>query len=142
MMTTMGSPLVSLRHSFDNRLGDIRIPGRYVSRRCPYLGPDGFGDRKSSAKFSRIRSMSFFLIPMKRDDPRFGITEYPLESRLRTKSRKAVQLRERSFGFHDNPDHTTFWGSTAIPSPRRLKNYDSTCRKITHKKTGRPIFFT
>src|SRR3989338_5943802 len=145
MKTATEWPLASRRHTAGNRLVDIRIPGRFASRRCPDRALGGLGDRKSSVNSSRRRSMSFFLNPSKLDDSGMGITEYSPEFGLGSKSWKAVQLRECPFGFHIDPHCTTFPMPLAVSSHLAPDDYDSQPRKFTHRKTGRgqkglPVF--
>ena len=137
MKTATEWPLASRRHTAGNRLVDIRIPGRFASRRCPDRALGGLGDRKSSVNSSRRRSMSFFLNPSKLDDSGMGITEYSPEFGLGSKSWKAVQLRECPFGFHVDPHCTTFPMPLAVSSHLAPDDYDSQPRKFTHRKTGR-----
>src|SRR3989338_6772103 len=141
MKTATEWPLASRRHTAGNRLVDIRIPGRFASRRCPDSALGGLGDRKSSVNSSRRRSMSFFLNPSKLDDSGMGITEYSPEFGLGSKSWKAVQLRECPFGFHVDPHCTTFPMPLAVSSHLAPDDYDSQPRKFTHRKTGRGPFW-
>ena len=116
----------------------IRTPEQSASPRSPNPGPGEAGGRRSCGISSRSLNTPFFLTPYQLNNPSFGVSEdSTLEPGSGTEAREAVQLAERSFGFHGHQDPMPF--NQNVSSFQRAFTVDKRL-KSTHSKRRRPIF--
>lgn len=83
-----------------------------------------------------MNRISFFLTPRQRDETGWGVPEHPLQLGACSKAGEAVKRVEGRIGFHKS---TPYSFRLNLSSFQRTFT-DDKLSKMTHTKTGRPIF--